>query len=171
MKKLFKYLPVFFVFAKSQTYAMCPVCTVAAAAWIELSHYLWIDDTVTWIWIWGMLVSISMWTIDWFDRKNIRFLFKRKLTYIFYYATVMIPLYYQKLLLVNPANKIWWIDKLLLGMIVWTILFYGSARYYMYIKAKNSWRAQFPMQKVVMPIVSLWVASLIFYYITSFVYA
>lgn len=155
----------------TQTYAMCPVCTIAAAAWVELSHYLGIDDTITGIWIWWMLVSVSMWTIDWFDRKKIRFFLKRKLTYVFYYTSVIYPLYYGKLMFLNPANILWWVDKLLLWMIVWTFLFYFSARYYLYLKEKNNWRAYFPMQKVAMSVWSLGVASIIFYYITTFIYA
>lgn len=171
MKKHFKFLWVLILFLNTKTYAMCPVCTVAAAAWVELSHYLGIDDTVTWVWIWWMLVSVSMWTIDWFDRKKIRFFLKRKLTYLFYYASVIYPLYYSKLLFVNPVNKIWWIDKLFLWMIVWTILFFVSAKYYIYLKAKNWDRAYFPMQKVAMSVWSLVFASAIFYILTTYIYA
>jgi len=171
MKKYLKFLPVLFLLIKSNTYAMCPVCTIAAAAWVELSHYLWIDDTITWIWIWWMLASVSMWTIDWFDRKKIKFFLKRKITYIFYYASVIIPLYYSKLIFVNPVNRIWWIDKLFIGIIIWTILFFTSAKYYIYLKAKNWDKAYFPFQKVVMSVGSLTIASLIFYYLTTYIYA
>ena len=157
--------------AKSNIYAMCPVCTVAAAAWVELSHYLGIDDTITWLWIWWMLVSVSIWTIDWFDRKKIRFFLKRKLTYLFYYASVLIPLYYSKLIFSNPANMLWGVDKLFLWTVIWTVLFYAMAKYYLYLK-KNNWdRAHFPFQKIAMTVGSLTVASLIFYYITTYVYA
>ena len=172
MKKA--YIPSFlatFIFTTLPAHAMCPVCTLAAVAWIELSHYFWIDDTVTGLWIGWMLVSVSMWTIDWFDKKNIKFFLKRKLIYIFYYLSVIIPLYYSKFLFLNPINKIWWIDKLFLWILIWTCLFYFSARYYLYLKENNNWHAYFPMQKVVMSIWSLLFASLIFYYLTTYIYA
>ncbi|EKE28719.1 MAG: hypothetical protein ACD_3C00025G0008 [uncultured bacterium (gcode 4)] len=171
MKKTLYILSPILLFLKTQAHAMCPVCTVAAAAWIELSHYLGVDDSVTWIWIWWMLVSVSMWTINWFDKKNIRFFLKKKITYILYYASVIIPLYYQKLMFVNPANKLWWIDKLFLWIIIGTILFYATAKYYLYLKAKNWGHPHFPMQKIAMSMWSLTAASLIFYYITSYIYA
>lgn len=171
MKNYYKLLPILLLSIKTNTYAMCPVCTIAAAAWVELSHYLGIDDTITGIWIWWMLVSVSMWTIDWFDRKNIKFFLKKKITYIFYYSSVIYPLYYSKLLFVSPVNKIWWQDKLFLWMTVGTILFFTSAKLYIYLKAQNWWKAHFPFEKVAIPVGTLTVASLIFYYLTSYIYA
>ena len=156
---------------KTQVHAMCPVCTVAVAAWIELSHYLGIDDTVTGLWIWWFLVSLSMWTINWLDWRNIRFFLKRKLTYSLYYASTLIPLYYSKLILHNPVNMLWWADKLLLGIGIWSLIFFFTAKLYLYMKGENGWRAYFPMQKVVMSIGTLGIASFIFYYITTYVYA
>ncbi|EKE29224.1 MAG: hypothetical protein ACD_2C00207G0010 [uncultured bacterium (gcode 4)] len=171
MKKTIYFLSPFLLLLKSNTYAMCPVCTLAAVAWVELSHYLWIDDTITGLWIWGMLVSVSMWTINWFDRKKIKFFLKKKLTYAFWFSSVIIPLYYGKLILWNPANMIWWIDKLLLWIIIWTVLFFITAKYYLYLKAKNWGRAHFPFQKIAMTVWVLTSASLLFYYLTSFIYA
>ena len=64
----------------------------------------------------------------------------------------------------NELNKIWGVDKVILGSIVGSILFYTSGKLYMYLKEKNG-KALFPYQKVVFPVASLWIGSLIFYII------
>ena len=146
--------------------AVCPVCTVAVGAGLGLSRYFGIDDTVSGVWIGGLTVSMIVWTINWFNQKNFHFKGRIILTTITYYVLVVIPLYFMKDVW-HPFNVIWGINKLLLGIILGSIFFFGGSFYYEYLKKQNNNHAYFPYQKVVMPVSSLIILSLVFYFITK----
>lgn len=155
----------------AKTYAICPVCTVAVAGGVGISRWLGIDDTISGLWIGGLTVSLIMWTINWFKKKNIRFPGRKILTAIAYYALVVLPLYYLKIdgttLMGHPGNKLLGIDKLLLGIIIGSIAFLIGASYYQFLKAKNNGHAHFPFQKIVMAVGPLIILSAVFYFITK----
>lgn len=148
--------------------AVCPVCVVAVGAGLGLSRYLGIDDTITGLWIGGLTVAMIMWTINW-ARPKIK---KTKLqsiwnTIIFlgYYALIAWPLTTQNFI-GHPLNTIWGIDKILLGIGLGSVIFYGMSEFYLYLKKENGGRAHFPFQKVAMPFGTLAFFSLIFYLLT-----
>lgn len=147
--------------------AICPVCVVAVGAGLGLSEYLGIDDTIAGAWIGGLLVAMSVWTINWFNKKNWHFGQKDLrdiVVFILYYVLTIWPLYAQNLM-GHPDNRLWGIDKLLLGIIAGSLFFAASAAWYNYLKKKNNGRAYFPFQKVAMPLGSLVILSFIFYLI------
>lgn len=168
-----KYL-LFFVFlallAVPKAQAVCPVCTIAVGAGVGVSRWLGIDDTISGLWIGGLIVSMIMWTLNWLDKKNIRFAGRVILTVLAYYAIVIWPLFWLKIggttIMGHPLNKMWGIDKLLLGIIIGSIAFFLGAVWYDYLKKKNDNRAHFPFQKVAMPIAPLIILSAVFYFIT-----
>ncbi|MCX6758247.1 MAG: hypothetical protein NTX14_00895, partial [Candidatus Nealsonbacteria bacterium] len=45
--------------------AVCPICTVAVGAGLGLSRWFGIDDSISGLWIGGLIVSFILWTIDW----------------------------------------------------------------------------------------------------------
>jgi len=155
---------LFFLVSSKTALAVCPVCTVAVAGGVGLSRWLGIDDSITGIWIGGLSVSVSLWTIDWLKRKSINFPFRKILTFLVYYITVIASLNLSDFLW-HPLNKLWGIDKLILGIILGTIFFFVGNFSYTYLKNKNGGRAYFPFQKVVMPVASLLIVSLIFYFV------
>ena len=149
--------------------AICPVCVVAVGAGLGLSEYLGIDDSIAGVWIGGLLVSMIAWNINWFNKKN--WLFGNKdlrdiLLTIIYYTLVIWPLM-TKNLIGNPFNKVWGVDKLLLGISVGSLVFLLTNLSYNYLKKKNNNHAYFPFQKVVMPVGALLIFSFIFYFITK----
>lgn len=154
------------LFPINKVLAICPVCTVAVGAGLSLSRWLGIDDTISGIWIGGLIVSLIMWTIIWLDKKNIKFKFRKISFTLLYYLLVLGPLYWNKLI-GNPYHKLWGWDKLLLGIIIGSITFFVMAKWYLVIKAKNQNHAQFPFQKIVMTLSGLIILSLIFYFITK----
>ena len=156
---------VYFLSASFAT-AICPICTVAVGAGVGLSRYLGIDDTITGLWIGGLTVSIIMWTIDWLDKKNILFKEGKILTVLAYYAIIIVPLYWTGII-GHPFNKIWGMDKLLIGIIFGSISFFLCGIWYYHIKAQNGGHAYFPFQKVVMPVSPLIILSFIFYFLTK----
>jgi NAD/NADP transhydrogenase beta subunit len=63
----------------------------------------------------------------------------------------------------HALNKIWGIDKILLGIIVGSVIFFSGAISYGWLKRKNSDKAYFPFQKIIMPVLSLIILSMVFW--------
>jgi hypothetical protein len=168
MKGFLKLLTVFSalgLFFVQKAYAICPVCTIAVGAGVGLSRYLGVDDTIAGVWIGGLTVSMIMWTINWFNKKNIKFVGRKIITTIAYYALIVVPLFYTGIM-GHPLNKMWGMDKLLVGIIFGSIFFFAFGQWYQVMKKKNNGHAYFPFQKVVMPVLPLVILSIIFYLIT-----
>jgi len=173
MKKIltyFSFLVINFILAK-QVLAVCPICTVAVGAGVGLSRWLGIDDTVSGLWIGGLIVSLIAWTENWLEKKNIRFQGRIFINALVYYIFIIVSLYYSGMI-GHPQNKLFCfcglnIDKLLFGIIVGSLAFWFGASWYYYLKEKNNGHAYFPFQKVVMPISPLVFLSIIFYFLTK----
>src|SRR3989339_1118617 len=160
----FLFLGMLLFFARSAQ-AVCPVCVVAVSACVGLSQYLGIDDTISGVWIGGLLISMIIWTIDWLRRKNIKFYFRKILVAGLFYVFTIGPLY-RSGMIGHPANKLWGIDKLLLGIIFGSIFFLAAVFLNSYLKKKNDGKVFFPFQKVVVPVAMLGILSGIFYFLT-----
>lgn len=154
------------LFYSIQSYAICPICTIAVAAGVGLSRYLGIDDTISGLWIGALTVSLIFWTVDWFDRKKIQFIGRNFLTAIAYYLIVVVPLYYTDIL-GHPLNVLWGFDKLFLGIAIGSVFFFVGAVSYFYMKKHHGGHAYFPFQKVAQPVVPIIILSIIFYYLTK----
>ena len=143
--------------------AVCPVCTVAVSTGVGLSRWLGVDDTVTGLWLGGMIVSLIMWSVDWMEKRNIRFRWRALITTVAYYLLICMPLYVAGIV-GHPDNALFGVDKLVLGIVAGSGGFYGGAWWYERLKEKNMGHANFPFQKVVMPLTPLIIMSAIFYY-------
>ena len=154
------------ILSAKQTFAMCPLCAVAVGAGLGLSRWFGVDDTISGIWIGGLIVSLIMWTENWLEKKNIKFQLRWLVTAAAYYLFTIIPLYYYEII-GHPFNKLWGMDKLVLGILIGSIVFFLACLWYYYLKAKNNGRAYFPFQKVVMPVGSLIILTTIFYFLTK----
>lgn len=148
--------------------AICPVCVIAVGAGLGLSEYLGIDDTVAGVWIGGLLISLIIWTINWFNKRN--WLFGNKdwrdiLIAILYYGLTLWPLWGRGFI-GNPANRLWGIDKLILGVAAGSVGFLIMTLWYDRLKKRRG-RAHFPFQKVAMPVGALVILSLVFYFLTK----
>jgi hypothetical protein len=68
--KIFRFLFVVFIFYflffiwVASNFAVCPLCTIAAAGGIEVTRILGVDDLISSIWIGGLIVSMSFWMAD-----------------------------------------------------------------------------------------------------------
>lgn len=147
--------------------AVCPVCTVAVCASVGLSRWLGVDDTITGLWVGGLAISLIAWTINWLNSKNIHFFGRQPLVVLIYLLLIIGPLYYYNMI-GQPLNKLWGIDKLLLGIIVGAIGFIFGVWLNNILKKKNNGRAYFPFQKVVMPVGVLLILSGVFYLICTY---
>jgi len=162
-------LGALFALAAKPVLAICPVCVVAVGAGLGLSEYLGIDDSIAGLWIGGLLVALSVWTIDYLNRKdwlkgnkNLRDL----AIFVLYYALTIWPLW-KKNLIGHPDHRLFGIDKLILGIVIGSLFFVLANVWYKYLKSKNNGRAHFPYQKVAMPVGTLLILSFVFYFLTS----
>ena len=145
---------------------MCPVCTIGVVAGLGLSRWIGVDDTVSGVWIGGLLASLTGWTVNWLRKRKINFISLPAITAVLYYGFAVIPLY-TKEIIGHPLNKLWGIDKLVLGIVFGTIFFILAVLVYQVLKKKNHGHAHFKFEKVVKPVFSLIALSAMFYFITK----
>lgn len=165
-------LSAFLSFLPSFAYAVCPICTLAVGAGVGIAEKFGVDDTIIGLWVGGLTVSLIFWTIDWAkNKKNIQSRWVEPATIIVYFLLIVLPLFFIKIngytVIGKELNKLWGIDKMLLGIAFGCILFFCGAKYYEYLKRNNDGHAYFPFQKVVMPISPLVIASIFFYLLTK----
>lgn len=173
MKRILKFLVFFLVpsaylLVPGTTLAVCPVCTVAVAGGLGLSRYLGVDDTISGIWIGGLILSSSLWLIDWLKKKSPKFLILnfKLLIITLMYILVLVPLAWTDLI-GHPFNTIWGIDKLIVGMAAGTMAFWISLLTDKKVR-KIKGKQLFNFQKVIIPLSFLIVASLIVYFFVGY---
>lgn len=142
----------------------CAVCTVAVGSFVGLAQWLKIDDRITGLWVGALLASLVAWTIHYLDKKNIHFKGRKILTVVLWYGFVIVPFYFTGVI-GHPLNKVWGIDKLLFGIILGTIIFVIANLLLNYLKKKNNGKSYFHLQKAIVPVGFLAIASLITYLI------
>ncbi len=162
-------LAVTFLFLSTQkALAVCPVCTVAVIGGLGLSRYLGIDDLVSSVWIGGLLLSVSFWSIDWLEKK---YQLKTKFKYldfavvVFWYSLTLIPLVFTKVI-GHPFNTVWGIDKIVLGTLIGSLVFLlgvWSDKKVRQVRGKQL----FVYQKVVFPVSALIITSLILFFLNK----
>ncbi|NTU66975.1 MAG: hypothetical protein HGB08_03565 [Candidatus Moranbacteria bacterium] len=154
------------IFSASSALAICPVCTVAVGAGIGLSRYFGIDDSVTGLWIGGLTVSMILWTFEWMKKRMYSFPGEKPVIVLGYYALIVLPLY-AKGIFGHPLNRLWGMDKLMLGIVVGSAAFFFGGMMHFHHKKKNDDKVYFPFQKVVFSVSPLIILSIIFYSITK----
>jgi len=141
---------------------VCPVCTIAVAGGVGLCRYLGIDDLISGVWIGALLFSLSLLTIEWLNKRKIKFLFRKPLVFIFWYGLTIFPL--MKIGIIgHPQNKFFGIDKLIFGIFSGSVVFLLSILFENYLRKKNQGKVYFKFQKVIIPILFLIILSLIFW--------
>jgi len=155
---------VVFSFFAGFVKAVCPVCVVAVGSGVGLCRWLGIDDTISGLWIGGLIVSMILWCLHWINQKNINFKFKNILVWVAFYLLTIWPLYSFDIM-GHPLNKVWGIDKILFGIAVGSLVFLLSVFLNGHLKKKNNGKVYFPYQKVVIPVVLLTIMSFIFYFV------
>jgi hypothetical protein len=146
--------------------AVCPVCAIAVGAGVGFSRYLGVDDLITGLWVGGLLVSLIMWTLEWLAKKNRHFSGMEWWMSLAYFALVVAPLYWLNIIGTHK-HLLWMMDRLLVGITLGSLVFFGGAALYQYLKKKNNGHAHFPFEKVVMPVAPLLILSAIFYFATK----
>ena len=143
--------------------AVCPVCTVAVGAGLGLAEWLGIDDSISGLWIGALIISMSLWTINWLNGKEIRFKGRKILIFLGYYLIIILPLYW-KGKIGHPLNRLCGIDKLLFGIILGTVLFAIGVIFHNYLRKRNDNKSYFQGQKIAFAVIPLIIASVILYF-------
>ena len=138
--------------------AVCPVCTVAAIGGLGLSRWLGIDDVISGIWIGGLILSSSLWLIDWVKKKKPEFPISNFQFSIILsvYFLVILPLYFTL-----PG-----IGKLIGGIAIGSLTFLFGVWLDKKVR-KIKGQQLFNYQKIVFPVGFLAIISLAFYLITK----
>jgi len=146
---------------------MCPVCTVTVIAGLGISRLLGIDDVITSLWIGGFILSFSFVTIAWIHKRwpKLYIVNYKLLIIVLIYLFVLIPLKLGRMIGVYH-NTLFGIDKIILGTFVGSVVFLIGVCADKYQRKKFS-KIFFPFQKVVFPVLSLLIASLVFYLIVK----
>jgi hypothetical protein len=163
MKKILAITVATFLILPKITLAFCPVCTVAVGAGVGLAEWLGIDDLISGLWIGAFTVSMIIWTINWLDKKNIRFKGRKILIFLGYYLIIILPLWW-KGIMGHPFNKFCGVDKLLFGIISGSALFSAGLMTHSYLRQKNGGKSYFKGQKIVFAVAPLVIASLVLYF-------
>ena len=158
--------PVLLFASAGKAFAVCPICTIAVAAGVGLAEEYGVDDTVIGLWVGALTISMAMWNMNWFDKKNIHFVFRDFITALMYFLIVVTPFsFIMKDVIGYPSHLLWGIDKLYLGVFIGTFTFYFGSEWYRRMKACRG-HAHFPFEKVVAPVAPLILLSILFYFIT-----
>jgi len=159
-------LLLFSLFLPTSVSAVCPACTVAVGAGVGLSRWLGIDDVIAGVWVGGLLVSSSFWFASFLEKKNVRIPAKKLISLLVFYLLTIPPLYFTGVV-GNSLNTILGIDKLLLGTVVGSLLFFLSIIIDRVLRSKNEGKVFVPYQKVILPVSLLLAGSVVFYVITA----
>ncbi len=152
-----------FLFVRSAQ-AVCPVCVVVVGAGIGIAEEFGVADTIIGVWVGAFIIAMAWWTVNWLVKKSWCFKGCGSVTFLSYYLLILVPLYYSGII-GKELNKLWGIDKLLLGVLVGSVLFFLGERYHFYLKAKNNDKVYFPFQRVVVPVIALIIATIVFYFL------
>lgn len=156
-----------FLFWASPVEAVCPVCTVAVGAGVGISRWLGIDDTVSGLWMGGLIVSSAFWTAAWLEKKGKTWPHKRFWALLAFWAMTLPPLYWSGMV-GHSLNTLWGVDRLVLGMMMGSGLFILAVWTDKLLRmTKEGGKVYVPYQKVIIPVTLLTAASLYFYMLTK----
>jgi len=149
----------------SIAHAFCPICTIAVGGTLVLLERFGVDNTVSGLWIGALSLSMIYWTNDWLKARRYYTKLIGLLVHLFYYGSIIIPLWMTGII-GQPEKRIWGIDKVIVGMALGSILFFGGVWLADVIKKNNNNKVYFPFQKIVISLVPLIILSIIFFLAT-----
>ncbi|MDR2527383.1 MAG: hypothetical protein LBC92_05930 [Rickettsiales bacterium] len=155
----------FFISSANASPLPCAVCAVAIAGGLSVARAFGVNDASIGIWTGAMLFSLSKWTIIWLEKKNIKNLWSKILTYLLWFGSLTFLYIGEKPNIIFWQYTMLWIDSFLLSVIVGMCVLIASLKSYYYMKEKNNGRPHFQFEKVVLPITSLMLVSIIFNYL------
>lgn len=146
------------MFLIKTVYAQCPVCIVTVGGGMLFAQKLGIDDFLVSLWISGLNTAISFWLAP--KIKN------RILGSPIVFSLLMLgfTLFYFKFTgqIGFVANKILGLDKIIFGQILGLLIMFFGIFIDRYSRKLNNDKILFPYQKVVFPVGTLLIFTLLF---------
>lgn len=141
----------------------CVVCTVAIGAALPLARKLGVDDCVVGVWIGALLAILGYWLIRFADKK--RWFFAGRNTLLMALSIGSIGFIYAGEMAYMPIPiGFFFIDAFLFAALLGALTFICSMQLYERMKARNGGHAHFPFEKVVIPVGSVLLISLLLNY-------
>lgn len=146
------------MFLVQQVYAQCPVCIVTVGGGMVLAQRLHVDDFLVALWVSGLNTAISFWLATKFKNKFL------KNPYILSIIMLGFTLFY----FISTGqtgvatNKIMGLDKIIFGQILGLFIWLLGILIDCKSRVLNSGKILFSYQKVVFPIGTLLIFTLIF---------
>ncbi len=141
----------------------CAVCTVAVGASLELARHFGVDDSVVGVWAGAFLALLGYWMIVWFDKKGWNFKGRNFFLILISLSTIGF-MYIGEMEYTPKVIGIFYLDGFLFSVVLGALILIFSSRFYQWMKARNGGHAHFPFEKVFVPVASLALASVYFYY-------
>ncbi|MDO8341264.1 MAG: hypothetical protein Q7T59_04785 [Candidatus Woesebacteria bacterium] len=167
-------VPGIYLLMPKPALAVCPVCTIAVAGGLGLSRYFGIDDTITGIWVGGLMVSLTLWLVNWLIKKDFK-LFKKVdektrilLSFLLWTLLTYPPLYWANII-GHPFNTILGIDKLVFGSLIGIPAFLLGVYFDKKVRRVKG-KQLFQFQRVVFPFTVLLIFSLVLYFWGGYLY-
>ena len=142
----------------------CAVCTIAIGASIGIARRIGVDDTVIGVFFGALMTVCGFWLIKYFEKKNWNFSFRNSILMLLSLSSV-IPMYFG--ILEYKKDENFYLDIFLFAYLLGGLIYITTSRLYQVIKLKRG-HAHFPFEKVVLPVSSLFITSLIFNFDFSF---
>ena len=162
--KRFVLLFTIFIPAKIFAQPLCPVCTFAIAGGLGIARLLGVRDEVVGVWAGAALFAFAAWTVTWFEKKNIKQLWVKILTYVVWYASLILLYAGAHPKIIFNFHKICGLDSFLVSVAAGTLAAIIGAKLYQFLKKKNGGRAHFPYERVVIPVVLVAFVSAAFHF-------
>jgi len=159
---LLSFILLFSLLGTGLAQAVCPVCTVAVAGMLGLSRWLGVDDFITSLWIGGLALSVTAWSWNYLKKRDKLSGLNGALAFIAVYAATFVPLYWLKYI-GAPLNKIWGQDKIVMGIIAGTVVFWLGTFLNSALKKRNEGKVYVKFQRVILPVSFLLIASFAYY--------
>ena len=144
--------------------AVCPVCIVAVGAGVGILRAYGVDDLISGLWVGALILSISLWTIDYMHRKKCTFKFYAPIVHILFFGLTFLFLYIYKII-GHPDNALFGVDKLVIGSIIGVLIMILAVLSDKSLRKQNDGKVIIYYQKVIIPIVYLIVASIAMFFI------
>ena len=168
MRKLLSFLSVGLLSTKAFANPACAVCTVAIGASLSIARKMGVKDEVVGVWAGAMMAILGYWIIRWFEKKKWSFPYRDLILMVLSVASVgflyMGDLEYDPTLFLGFL----YIDSFLFSTILGALTFIVAMNFYEWMKAHNGGHAHFPFEKVAIPVLAVFLASLLFHYVPTF---
>ncbi len=156
---------VVFLALAPQAQAVCPICTIAVGAGLGFSRYLGIDDSITGLWIGALILSSALWTANWLETKPWKIPHKTIFSIVLFYLLTIPPLFWMGMI-GHDLNKLFGVDKILLGTTLGSLVFTAGVFLDKYLRTLNEGKVFIYFQRVICPVLLLSISSVIFFLIT-----